>query len=166
MDTSQVARPVPFMQIEYILRTRHLDRQGYLEARKAIKAWHLTTVGRHEQITPQGAQTENMKFIDCKLTEEQIKDAQEWCSVDDPKLSTIVNETLLDGYRVTFTFDMKNDCIVVTLIGRTSDCPNKDMAMTTRHGTVRRALHLAMYKQQVIFKGGAWGEISSESQYG
>lgn len=166
MDTSATPPPVPYQSIYTLLVTSNLNRDTFLTARDAIKAWNEATVGAHKQLTLSDQEASDMKFVDHKLTPDDQEAAAAWCDPDDPKLSTIVNETLLDGYRVTFTYDMKNKCIVVTLIGRTADCPNKDLGMTTRHGTVRHALHLAMYKHHVVFDAGAWGDTEVETQYG
>lgn len=161
-----VNHPAPFELIDLVLRTKQLERHIYLEARRAIIAWHTSVVGRQAPITLSKKETKAVKFVDRKMTEEEIIAALEWRELDDPGLSTMLNEMLQDGYRVTYSYDPKEETVTCTVMGKSATNPNFDLGMSTRHATARQATHLAMFKHYVLYDGKAWGETSRESRFG
>ena len=166
MDVSVAERPVPFEAIQTLLATARLDRKSFIINRALVKSWHESVVGQYYPISVSEEAYKHMEFVDYQLSNEEMEKAQDWLDPDDAKLSTMVNEALQDGYRVTFTQDAKNNCVVVTVIGKAAGNANHNRGMTTRHATVRAALHLAMFKHYEIFKGGSWGESQAENMFG
>jgi hypothetical protein len=143
-----------------------MTRSEYLEGRVGINRWQISVLGHPYPIQMTKAEEDNMKFVDRQLTTEEMEQAGEWMESDSTEFLDLVNDLLENGYRVTMSRDFKNQCYVVTLMGKTNDNINKDMALATRHGSVAAALHLALYKHIVLYGGGEWSGGGPESLFG
>lgn len=107
-----------------------------------------------------------MDFIDYQLSADEKDACRLWREAQASAYNDFPNQVVLAGYRITFTHDEKNDCVVVTIIGRATACPNYNKAMTTRHADIDTALMMALYKQIVIFDYESWGVTDTETLYG
>lgn len=107
-----------------------------------------------------------MDFVDYQLSAEEKVACDLWQESLGGAYDECPNEVVHAGYRITFTHDDKNKCIVVTVIGRTPSNPNYDKAMTSRHVDIAQALAMALYKVIVIFNYESWGATNIETMFG
>lgn len=168
MTDTRTGVPVrfPLDTLERVLAKQHMSRADWHDLFTRTRAWELWLHGvTFMDMRPQDEDT-NMKFVDYKLTDEQKKLALGLYEGEDDLILDAMDEVTLTGYRVTFSYDKKGRCAIVSVIGRDPECVNFDLCMTSRHASVRRALMYAMYKQQIVFDNGAWGDDSGESVWG
>jgi len=158
--------PVPFEAIQEAITQKRPNRTDYLRIREAVVSWHRSVLGEAHMLGDYDGRMDNVNFVDYQLTKEEMQEADDWIESGDVNISDIVNEMLLEGYRFTFTYDVKNFCVVVSVMGKTPDNPNVGLCMSTRHGHVSRATALAVYKHKIIFSSNAWGQQGPEGLYG
>lgn len=156
----------PLAWVERANRQPRMSRKRFYEGYWPMRVWSewiglLTPfdmrVGRHP---------EDMDFVDYKLsTEEKEAAVAKYGGAEDLVLDAM-DETTIEGYKVTFSYDQKNRCALVSVIGRDPESSNFDKCMTTRHGSVRVALIYALFKHREIYGGKAWATDGNESMWG
>lgn len=167
MDSTQHDNlPIPHEIIDNLIKGGYTSKSVYLVARQAVKTWYASIGLPLQQLTVFWEDNVNVTFIDYQLSAEQIQDAANWFADQDNGGQTLVNDLIRDGYRLSFVYDVKHDCVVTSLIGKTGQNPNRNLCMTTRHATVGETLPLLLYKQFVVFENGSWGEAATESLFG
>lgn len=158
---------IPFEAIQVVLRTANLTRTQYVWATRSIRAWCR---GQQIDVYPLfrdptlGADV--MDFVDYQMTPEELATCKDWTDPNTVEFHALLDGIIKDGYRISFTYDKKNRCVVSTLIGKTDECLNVGKAMSSRHATVARAVQISVYKQVVIFSNGEWGDSDPNTLYG
>lgn len=158
--------PVPHQLIDECIKPGILHAGRYKIIRARIRDWYISIGLGLQQLTIDWSNDVNVTFIDYKLSPEQIKEATEWFESQEHNGLLLLNDLIRDGYRVSFVYDLKHDCVVTSLIGKTGQNPNRNLCMTTRHLTVGETLPLLLYKQFVVYDNGPWGEASAETLIG
>lgn len=108
----------------------------------------------------------DMEFIDYRLTEDEKYQAKEFEKQGDQVVSDALGSLLAEGYRITMTWDNKNNCYIVSLMGREETHRNYKKCMTTRHGDLRTAISMCVYKETFIFAGAAWSGSTHGNDWG
>lgn len=157
---------VPLDHVYKMLTAKHLTRTEYLEIRRRWFGWLTDTGQQRKPMKLSPSEELSMDFIDYQLSAEEKDACVVWMETLGNDYRECPNEVVHAGYRITFTHDEKHDCVVVTLIGRATDCPNYNKAMTTRHVDIATALMMALYKQIVVFEYASWGSTNTESMFG
>lgn len=92
----------------------------------------------------------------------QDKKAIKKMSAENGDVWALIDDILGSGYKVTFTRDFENDCVIVSLTGWDEMTkPNDGLTMTQRHADPRiaflAALHVHMEKT-----GGEWEKYDGQ----
>ncbi len=162
-----IDRPrIPLKDVEAILFAKPITRGLYSRVRASWMEWLQSTGQPRMPISLSPGEEDAMDFIDYQLSDEEKEACTTWREAQAGHYEELANQVVHAGYRITFTYDEKNECVVVTLIGRTQSCPNYNKAMTTRHINIEKALMMALYKQVVVFDYETWGETSNEQLFG
>lgn len=159
-------RPPPLDLIDTAIKGKWKNSTFYSELLEELKLWYASMGVRREPLQFEIGATVNVTFVDYQLTLEQVAAATAWWDDMGLEGTLLLNDVIKDGYRVSYVWDSKNQCVVVSLIGKSPDNPNRNLCMVTRHGTVARSVALALYKHLVVFEGKAWGEQSPEQLFG
>ncbi|MCK5643811.1 MAG: hypothetical protein KAJ19_23630 [Gammaproteobacteria bacterium] len=157
---------IPLADIEEILVAKRLTRSLYLRVRARWFEWLEQTGQPHKPIMLSPGEESALDFIDYQLSAEEKASCVAWRESLGIAYLDCPNDVVHEGYRITFTFDDKNECVVVTLIGRAKTCPNFGKAMTSRHVDIDQALMMALYKQIVVFNNETWGSTDAEAMFG
>lgn len=157
---------LPLKDVETALYTKHLTRSMYKRIRASWMEWLTATGQPRKPISLSPGEESALDFIDYQLSSDEKDASQVWREGLAGQYGDCANQVVHAGYRITFTHDEKNDCVVVTLIGRAKDCPNYNKAMTTRHRDIDKALEMALFKQIQIFAYDSWGSTNSEALFG
>lgn len=165
-STAHTNLPIPHADIDEAIRPLKYDKYRYLDMRKAVKAWYASLGLPLQQLSMNWSSDVNVTFIDYQLSAEQITEAAVWFDAQAEGGLLLINDLIRDGYRLSFVYDNKHDCVVTSLIGKSGQNPNRNLCMTTRHATVGETLPLLLYKQFVVFDNGTWGEASAETLFG
>ena len=157
---------IPLKHIDQMIRDIRVSRSDYLAIRAAWFGWLEETGQPHKPMQLSPGEETTMDFIDYQLSAEEKAACTPWMEAQGSNYFHLPNEVVHDGYRITFTHDEKNGCVVVTFIGRATSCPNYGKAMSTRHADIATALMMALYKQIVVFAYGSWGTTDVENLFG
>lgn len=166
MSTDPNITWIPLDDIDKLLRAKAIERPLYMRTRVRWLTWLGMTGQPNKPISLSPTEEASLDFIDYQLSAEEKDACEAWKESLGGDFLNCPDDVVQAGYRITFTFDDKNNCIVVTVIGRATDCPNYNKAMTTRHSNIQKALTMAMYKQIVVFDYQSWGATDAESLFG
>lgn len=168
MDTQDPTHEVayPYELADMLVRAKHLTREQFLHAWRTLTVWHRQMGLDREPLSKDPRRDGTMKFVDYKLTREEIAEAAAWLDPNDIAFDELVNQTIRQGYRFSVTYDANNSAVIVTLMSKDPTCVNNGFGMSTRHATVRAALHLSLFKHYVVFDGGAWSDATGASNFG
>ena len=158
--------PFPLDLIEKSMPSLRLSRADHYTLYTRLRRWDTWLQSHSPHKLRLSRSMDDMEFVDYKLSAEEKAAAVELYGDDVEKLLDAQNQLNIGGYRTTFSYDQKNSCAIVSMIGRDVESPNYDKCMTTRHGTIRMALIYAVYKQVMIFTGKAWSDEGNESLWG
>lgn len=161
----RVAR-LPLNEISIVLFTERLSQSRYIKTTSEIRRWQLRHYGSTYPISLSKQELETMEFVDYQLSDDEKSACSTWSELPSTDLLEEANNICADGYRITFTRDKKNSCVVVTVIGKTVGNSNDNRGMSTRHATIEIALLMAVYKHIEIFNGGEWSESDPQSMFG
>lgn len=164
--TPETMLQIPFAEIDRAIKMRKPNRDDYIVIKRAVSTWLASVLGPDYFDKLRGRPTHSMEFVDYKLTPEEKQEALALLHNDKVDILETVNELMLGGYRFTFTFDSKNDCVIVSLMGKELGHINYNKCMTSRHQDVIHALAIAVYKQQVVFADQPWSMNAAEDTYG
>ena len=162
--TSKTILPIDY--IEKAIKAKSLNRSLYRRVSALWRAWQADTAQPRESISLSPGEVEALDFIDYQLSDEQKVACTQWAEELGAGILDLPDEVVRAGYRITFTHDEKNGCVVVTVLGRAVSNPNYNKAMTTRHSDIRRALEMALFKQIVVFEYESWGPTDVENMFG
>lgn len=166
MPDKQYHLPPPFAEIDEAIRMVKPTQADYLRIRTKVTEWFKSVLGTNMALQMGEERVAEMNFVDYQMTAEEIAEADGWAESNPHLVDELTNQLLTEGYRITFTWDSKNDCVVVSIIGKTRDNPNYDLCMTTRHASVRQTMTLALHKHFNIFANQAWSEQAPDSRFG
>lgn len=157
---------LPYAQIDRAIRLRRPTREEYTELRTLFTSWLRSLYGENYWEVVSRPGVNSMEFVDYQLTHDQKEEALSLLAEGIEPVLEQANALMLNGYRFTFTYDRKNDCVIVSIMGKEKDNVNYGKCMTSRHRDVEHALAIAVYKQSVIFQTEAWSESRPEERYG
>lgn len=155
-----------FSCLDSLMASSKITRTQYLHIKREWSDWLRTTRQRNYSPSIGEAEMAAMTFIDYLLSQDEKEQASAYLSESQEGLMAALDQVVDDGYRVAFTYDTKNKCVMVTLIGKTTANPNFDRAMTTRHKDVQTALRMALFKHNVVFESGSWGSAEGDAIFG
>lgn len=93
-----------------------------------------------------------VQFIDVQLDEKGREKLKAWyASLTDQE--TLVDELLSEGYKITMSWDTRNQCYSAFLVPSSEKSPNWGMILTARSGNWYRAVVALYYKHKLMLKG-------------
>lgn len=166
VTTTETVPRFPLDWVERANRQPRMSRKTFYAGYWPMRRWSKWIEGLCPFDMRIGRNIEDMDFVDYKLsTEEKEAAIAEYGGADEVVLDAMDTATI-EGYKVTFSYDQKNRCSIVSLIGRDPESPNFDKCMTTRHGSVRVALIYALFKHLKVYAGKPWATEGNESMWG
>lgn len=96
------------------------------------------------------------KFSWCNVSlSERDKDTIKSQSFDAVRVFEFIERMVLDGYKITTSYDQKSDSILVVVVGRDESRSDYNIGVSSRHTTAEVAWLTTIYKFDVLFMGGA-----------
>jgi len=100
-------------------------------------------------------------FVTCDLDASTKESAKEWIKKQDG-LDEIM-ERLLDGYKLSISQDLYNDCFQASLTSTDENSPNFGWCLVGRAPTYLSAVGMVAYKHLIIL-AGEWSDSQSVSK--
>jgi hypothetical protein len=165
LDTT-VIDPYPWKTLAKLLVQPNIRWGDALELRTEMLAWcnRVFEGNANDYLAARG--TPLMQFANYKLSDTEKGDYAVWIGEQNGDTIQALTDVVASGYKLTTSYDDKNQCFIVSLIGRQEGHPNQDICMSTRHGDLAQAIGMALYKELVLFAGSAWVEATLNSDWG
>lgn len=94
-------------------------------------------------------------FVNCELDKETKELAKAW--IKSQKDFDSIMERLLDGYKLSISQDLYNDCYQASLTCTAEDNPNTGWCLVGRGPSYLAAIGMVAYKHLIVLEG-QWGE--------
>lgn len=91
------------------------------------------------------------KFAPVRLQAEDKKSFEAWLSANEKDFDTFFTNTVVDGWKTSFTWDSENDCFIASCTMRDEDDKNYDVCVTSRAGNAFQAFMMTYYKIYEMF---------------
>jgi len=99
-------------------------------------------------------------FVSCELNDDEKGFVREHL-LTGAKVLEMCSNLVENGYRISLTYDLRNDAVSVIVTGVGDACPNKGLALSGRGPTVQGALTVLAYKHTEKLKE-QWPKPSGE----
>lgn len=105
----------------------------------------------------------SMEFVNVKLHASDREKFRAWVRSCTLELEDVFLELTREGYKLSITLDLDNNCYIVSLIG-TEKTENPSRCMSSRSESVSEGVYMSYYKHTIMFNSGVWlPEISTLS---
>jgi len=104
-------------------------------------------------------------FLDFRLAEDQLIELDEW-SPSAVELYEYVDATMLDGYRITLSYNKQTKLATCTLIDDLKDRVSGGYGLSTADSSAALALKAAMYKHCLVLERSWASLVGTPSQGG
>lgn len=95
------------------------------------------------------------KFSWCNVSlGERDKDIIKSQPFDAVRVFEFIERLVLDGYKITTSYDTKSDCFLVVVVGRDESRSDYNIGVSSRHTTAEVAWLTTIYKFDTLFMGG------------
>jgi hypothetical protein len=133
----------------------------------------LVTIGQtlateRVTITPMANKrsTFGVEFIEFRLTQEDAPIYEAWWAKEQEHVAVNTENLLNSGYKLSFTPDFENACIIVTVIGKSCGGANEGRAFSSRSDDWLDALGMCLYKHFVLAAADEWPEGTNRRSWG
>lgn len=103
-------------------------------------------------VKPVGGDKGFAPFVSCELNDAEKSLVKEHLMTA-IKTADFINDCLEEGYRISLSWDARNDAVSVIMTGISDTCVNKDLAMSGRGPSFFGAMTVLAYKHLEKLKG-------------
>lgn len=104
-------------------------------------------------------------FINRPLLEAEKDHFKEWFSKLDNDFDEVVGAFILEGFKLSLTWDDNNQCVIASMTCKDEQSPNYNKVLTSRGNQPLETLCMCFYKHVVIFHSGKW-EQNTQRNWG
>lgn len=101
-------------------------------------------------------------FVNITLNKSDKKEFLQWHASNVENYSELFGGLIETGHKVSYKWDDKSECYLVSVTGETDQCLNQGWCMTSRSPDVLEVLWLALYKHYKVCDGD-WAEYTDTS---
>lgn len=147
-----------------VKRLRPLDWEHTLF--NFLLTWESVVMKNSNKQNKQAASWNKIEFITRSMDETEAASFKQWVKSVDKEASTMIQDAMLDDYKLSVTWDDNNECFIATLTGKQEQRSNADKALSSRSDDWYEAIMLTLYKHHVLFNGGKWSGSSQKNNWG
>lgn len=92
-------------------------------------------------------------FLNLRLAEEDKVRFDAWYEGASQTIGTLLDDAMIDGLKVSMSWDVENECYIVTFTGSLIPAHNTRYASSSRAATYNEALALMCWKHFVLAEG-------------
>lgn len=92
-------------------------------------------------------------FINIRLDDQQKQTFFAWFADAGQSIHTLLDDVLIEGMKVAFSYDRENQCYIVTFTGALVSNSNERYCATSRAGTLIECLGLSVWKHFYLADG-------------
>lgn len=107
-----------------------------------------------------------IEFVNRNLKEDEAKAFTTWAKNENERIPDHLGQIMVDDYKVSCTWDDRNQCYIATFTGKEDQRVNDNKALSSRSDDWFEALAMNAYKHLVLFKGGAWEGETTKNNWG
>lgn len=108
----------------------------------------------------------DFKFVNRTLNVAEDAAFVEWFQNKDRRADAAIEEAFADEYKVSISYDEKNNCFVAAMTYKGEKGVNLNKSLGARSDSWLEAIAMAVYKHHVIFEQGEWIVDESGRQRG
>jgi len=105
-------------------------------------------------------------FVDLRLSQSERGEFEIWASEHESELATLIEETVQNGYKLSVSYDLNNDCMIASCTCVDDVDGNYNACVTSRHEEALQALLMTFYKVYILLAGKSWRDNEVKSNWG
>lgn len=107
-------------------------------------------------------------YVNLRLVEEEREDFDNWAAEEAANLGGFLETALIDGLKLTVSYDAENSAYVATFTGAGCHGDKSRFCLTARSSVMTEAINLLCYKHYVLLDGdwGAYAPATGRAVFG
>lgn len=105
-------------------------------------------------------------FVNVRVERAEKDKVAKWASRKGFDYLAELEHLVQAGYKIGVSWDNRNDCFIVSITCWEEGTENYAHCFSTRHGNIKRAIELMLFKVNVLLEESPWGEVSQADDWG
>ena len=106
------------------------------------------------------------EFVNRNLLAEEGEAFKAWAKKENERIPDMLGQIMVNGYKVTCTWNDNNQCYIATFTGKEDAKHNVNKALSSRSDDWFEALAMNTFKHVILFKSGVWEGDTTKNNWG
>lgn len=105
-------------------------------------------------------------FVTYRLSEGEKRRFAEWAEQEGLDRDALLSDLLLSAHKVSFGYDTKNACFMMTVTCRDPQSINHGLCCTSRAPNLNQAIDVGLFKHYEVFCDHCWADLQAANDWG